>query len=102
MVERKNDAASRPDDENPEWTVEDFRKARPALEVLGEVFGENAAKAIRRRPGRPVKEDRKVNQTLRLDADVLRAYRELGPGWQARMNQVLREHMPHRGVSDGD
>jgi hypothetical protein len=29
---RKN--ASRPDPENPEWTEEDFRRARPALEVL--------------------------------------------------------------------
>jgi len=96
MGERKSDAASRPDDENPEWTVEDFRKARPALEVVGEVFGEKAAEAIRRRPGRPCKPDRKVNQTLRLDADVLAAYRELGQGWQAHMNQVLREHMPHR------
>jgi uncharacterized protein (DUF4415 family) len=96
MVERKNAAASRPDDENPEWTTEDFRKARPALEVLEGVVGETAANAVRRRPGRPVKADRKVNQTLRLDADVLRAYRELGPGWQAQMNQVLREHMPHR------
>ncbi len=27
-------AASRPDAENPEWTTEDFRRARPLLEVL--------------------------------------------------------------------
>jgi uncharacterized protein (DUF4415 family) len=94
---KRNDAASRPDEENPEWTVEDFRKARPTLEVLSEVFGEKAADAVRRRPGRPAKPDRKVNQTLRLDADVLAAYRELGPGWQAQMNRVLREHIPHRG-----
>jgi uncharacterized protein (DUF4415 family) len=92
----KNDPASRPDEENPEWTVEDFAKARPALEVLGEVFGENAAEAVRRRPGRPQKSDRKINQTLRLDAEVLKAYRDLGPGWQAAMNRVLREHMPQR------
>jgi uncharacterized protein (DUF4415 family) len=94
MEKRSADAASRPDNENPEWSAEDFRKARPALEVLAEVFGEGAAEAVRRRPGRPSKLDRKVNQTLRLDADVLAAYRELGPGWQAHMNKVLREHMP--------
>jgi uncharacterized protein (DUF4415 family) len=100
MDKRKHDAASRPDDENPEWTAEDFRKARPALEAIGDVCGETSAEAVRRRPGRPSNPDRKVNQTLRLDADVLTAYRELGPGWQAHMNQVLREHMPERGKQD--
>jgi uncharacterized protein (DUF4415 family) len=96
MRKRRDDAASRPDEENPEWTAEDFAKARPALEVLSEVFGEKAADAVRRRPGRPTKPDRKINQTLRLDADLVAAYRELGPGWQARMNRILREHLPSR------
>lgn len=97
MARRRHEAASRPDDENPEWMTQDLREARPALEVLGAVFGEKAAEAVRRRPGRPAKPDRKINQTLRLDADVLAAYRELGPGWQAQMNRVLREKMPGRG-----
>ena len=97
MDKRKHDAASLPDDENPEWTAEDFRKARPALDVLSDVYGKMSAEAVRRRPGRPSKPDRKVNQTLRLDADVLTAYRELGPGWQTRINQLLRSHMPQRG-----
>jgi len=35
-----------------------------------------------------------VNQTLRLDADVLNAYGHEGQGWQTRINQILREHMP--------
>lgn len=26
---------ARPDDENPEWTTSDFRRARPTAEVLG-------------------------------------------------------------------
>jgi uncharacterized protein (DUF4415 family) len=94
MKARDDDPASRPDDENPEWTREDFRKARPALEVFAEVFGPAAADMLRRGRGRPVKPDKKVNQTLRLDLDVLEAYRQTGPGWQARMNRVLREHMP--------
>ena len=96
-MNRKKDnvPASGPDD-NPEWTREDFRSARPALEVIGEVFGQDAADVLRRRPGRPSKPDRKVNQTIRLDADVLDAYRQEGQGWQARINQVLREHMPPR------
>lgn len=35
------------------------------------------------RPGTPAKPDRKVDQTLRLDPDVVAAYRREGPGWQA-------------------
>ncbi len=31
---RKRVNPSRPDRENPEWTAEDMRRARPALEVL--------------------------------------------------------------------
>jgi len=87
--------ASRPDQDNPEWTREDFRAARPAAEVLPQFIGKVATtELLRRGRGRPPKPHRKVNQTLRLDADVLAAYRMLGPGWQARMNEVLRDHMP--------
>jgi len=94
MRKKKGEAASRPDDDNPEWTREEIRTARPAIEAIGEIFGAQAAEAIRRRAGRPAKADRKVNQTLRLDPDVLDAYRQEGPGWQVHMNEVLRQHMP--------
>ncbi len=97
MKTPKDDPASRPDDENPEWTREDFAKARPALDIIADVFGPKAAEELRRGPGRPAKPDRKVNQTLRLDPDVVAAYRREGPGWQAHMNDVLREHMPRHG-----
>jgi uncharacterized protein (DUF4415 family) len=30
---------------------------------------------------------------LRLDADVVEAYRRQGRGWQTRVNAVLRAHM---------
>ncbi len=96
MSKRKDDPASRPDDENPEWTRLEIRKARPALDVIAEVLGPKAADDIRRGRGRPQKPDRKVNQTLRLDPDVLEAFRQEGSGWQARINTVLREHMPRR------
>ena len=94
MGKRKDDRASRPDDENPEWTREEIRHARPALEVVADVFGPDAAETLRRGRGRPAKPDRKVNQTLRLDPDVLEAYRNQGIGWQTRINEVLRQHMP--------
>jgi uncharacterized protein (DUF4415 family) len=93
----KDDRASRPDEENPEWTKENFAGARPAAEVLPEFIGTNATRDLMRRgPGRPQKADRKVNQTLRLDPDVLEAFRQEGSGWQARINEILRENMPRR------
>lgn len=92
-----NDRASRPDEDNPEWTQEDFARARPATEILLEFIGEKATQELMRRGrGRPLKADRKVNQTLRMDADVLEAYRRAGKGWQSRINEVLRQHMPQR------
>ena len=95
--ETKSDRASRPDDDNPEWTKEDFARARPAAAVLPELIGKNPTQELMRRSrGRPQKADKKVNQTLRLDPDVLEAFRQEGSGWQARINEVLRENMPRR------
>ena len=34
------------DDDNPEWTAQDIAHARPASEVLPQLFGANAAKAM--------------------------------------------------------
>ncbi|MDR3533792.1 MAG: BrnA antitoxin family protein [Rhodopila sp.] len=97
MTTNDNDRASRPDDANPEWTRDEVRDARPALEVFKELFGPEAAEMVKRGRGRPAKGDKKVNQTLRLDVDVLDAYRQNGRGWQALMNRVLRAHMPGVG-----
>jgi uncharacterized protein (DUF4415 family) len=96
MKNKKADRTARPDEDNPEWTAADMKKARPALEMVGEVFGARAGAEVRRGRGRPLKEDRKVNQTLRIDPDVLEAYRQQGKGWQTRINIVLRQHMPQR------
>lgn len=92
-----NDRAARPDEDNPEWTKKDFARARPAADVLPEFIGEKATQELMRRSrGRPPKADRKVNQTLRLDPDVLEAFRQEGSGWQARINEILRANMPRR------
>jgi uncharacterized protein (DUF4415 family) len=92
-----DDRGSHPDDENAEWTEMDFARARPAAEALPEFIGEKATQElIRRSRGRPPKADKKVNQTLRLDAEVVEAYRQEGRGWHARINEILRENMPRR------
>lgn len=39
----------------------------------------------------------KTPVSIRIDSDVLRAFREEGAGYQARMNQVLRGYATRRG-----
>lgn len=46
---------------------------------------------LRRKPGRPRAEVKKIAVSLKLDPDVVSAYRAQGPGWQTRMNDDLRK-----------
>jgi hypothetical protein len=50
------------------------------------------AALTKRRPGQrgPGKKPAKVAVTLRIDPDVLEAYKAEGPGWQTRINDTLR------------
>jgi uncharacterized protein (DUF4415 family) len=75
-----------PDDDNPEWTEEDFARAKPARDILPAAFLDTARKAR----GRP-KGSTKQLVSLRLDKDVLEKFRATGPGWQSRINEVLRK-----------
>jgi uncharacterized protein (DUF4415 family) len=91
---RKN--PSRPDTENPEWTADDFRRARPALDVLpAEVIG--AIKRYRGQRG-PQKSATKELISLRVDRDVVDAFRATGRGWQTRANEVLRSYAKKGGL----
>jgi uncharacterized protein (DUF4415 family) len=72
--------------ENPEWTQRDFAKAKPASEVLPpEVMAQ-----FKNKGGRPRIENPKEAVKLRIDADVLAKFRQSGPGWQTRINGILR------------
>ena len=73
------------DPDAPEWTDEDWARARPASEVVPRLVAEY--RRTRGKQKAPVKE--KV--TLRLDADVLAHFRRDGKGWQTRLNDVLRK-----------
>lgn len=46
---------------------------------------------VRRGPGRPVSGNAKELVSLRLDREVLAKLREGGPGWQTRVNEMLRK-----------
>jgi uncharacterized protein (DUF4415 family) len=43
------------------------------------------------RRGRPRLANPKRQVTLRLDSDVLERLRQSGPGWQGRVNEILRK-----------
>ncbi len=74
------------DDDNPEWTREDFARARPvsAHPLL--------AKAFPRTRGAQ-KEPTKRAVSIRLDADLVERLRATGKGWQGRVNDILRREM---------
>ncbi|HEX8470209.1 MAG TPA: BrnA antitoxin family protein [Brevundimonas sp.] len=74
------------DPNNPEWIDADFARARPASEVLSPA----QLVQFKRSPGRPKLEKPKVAVSLRLDPDVLNFFKATGPGWQARLEDVLR------------
>jgi uncharacterized protein (DUF4415 family) len=87
------------DDENPELAGEWFGRAKPATQVLPGLVGKAAAaEMVRPRRGRPTLAEPKQHVNIRLDADVLDAFKRRGPGWQTRMNAALREwlatHVP--------
>ena len=52
---------------------------------------QSAVAAYRRGRGRPAGSGNKEQVALRIDLDVLAAFRASGTGWQTRMNAVLRE-----------
>jgi len=41
--------------------------------------------------GRPRLDNPKISTTIRLDPDVLNAFKADGPGWQSRINAALRK-----------
>ena len=73
------------DDENPAWTPEANAEAKP----FGEVFPQQLASWKRGR-GRPRLEAPKVTINLRLASDVVKRVRESGPGYNARIEKLLR------------
>lgn len=44
-----------------------------------------------KRRGRPAGSGTKEQVAIRLDHDVLAAFRTAGPGWQTRMNEALKD-----------
>src|SRR5215831_19082443 len=90
MSEIQHQDAERADEENPEWTEEDFRRARPARDVLPDIVGKQTADAILRRGLMP-QGTHKASVTMQLDTEVIKYFKVSGQDWQNRINEALRE-----------
>lgn len=77
----------------PEWNAEDFARARPISDFpeLRDMF-----ERARGQRG-PQKAPTKERVGLRLDPEVVAHFRNTGPGWQSRINDVLVKHVREDG-----
>lgn len=82
MVSRKKVV----DLENPEWTADDFARAKNPEDVLSPevlaVFGKRRG---------PQKAPRKVPVSIRLSEVVITHFKDQGPGWQSKIDQALKK-----------
>ena len=78
-----------------ELTAADFKRARPASEVLPKLIGKKAAERLLKSRGRPKSPDAKVSISLRLPPETLALWKASGPGWQTRMAAALTKASPH-------
>jgi len=74
------------DEDNPRTKPEDWDDA-----IVSHSYAELREKLAERRRRGPQKTPIKEQVSIRLDQEVLEAFRARGPGWQSRMNQVLKE-----------
>lgn len=64
---------------------------------------EGVSNMTARKPGRPRRKGpTKIPITIRLDMDVLRALKLSGPGWQTRVNHVVRTWILDESGKDQD
>jgi len=97
------------DPDNPEWSEDDFARARPAREVLPPALyaaftdkskpatitlvtdEEDRGRQAARRSGRPKSNAPKQQLNIRLSPQVVAAFKATGKGWQTRIDRVLLE-----------
>lgn len=84
------------DGEVRELTAADFKRARPAAEVLPKLIGKETAAQLLKPRGRPKSPGAKVSISLRIPPETLARWKASGPGWQTRMAAVVTEASPRR------
>jgi len=90
-MSKRKISADTPDTDNPEWTDPDFARARPAREVLPQVFSTARAQTLLAPRGRPKAEATKVRVGIRLSPEVVAHFKASGSGWQTRIDAVLQQ-----------
>jgi len=80
-------------DDAPEWTKEQFERAEVAI---GAKVVQRTQGTLTRARGRPKKADAKIHTHIRLSPQVLGHFRATGPGWQTRIDEVLRKWVERR------
>lgn len=73
------------DAENPEWTASDFARARPGSDLPAELRA--FFPKTRGAQNAPVK----VPVSIRLSPEVVEHFRSTGPGWQKRIDEILKK-----------
>ncbi|HQT32334.1 MAG: hypothetical protein B7Y50_11720 [Hydrogenophilales bacterium 28-61-11] len=74
------------DDDNPEWTAEDFKRAVP-FSGLPESLQAVLSSRTRGAQKAPTKE----RITIRLSPEVVAPFRATGDGWQTRLDAALKD-----------
>ena len=83
---REDDAINASAEADPDTyilTDEELSKMRPAKDVLPAF--------VRAMTRGPQKTPKKIKTTMRIDADVLDAFKKHGKGWQTNINEALRK-----------
>lgn len=75
------------DGEVRELTVEDFEHAKRFEDLPKDL--QNTLQAVRKRG--PQRAPTKEMVTIRLSKDVVEHFRATGPGWQSRVDEVLKK-----------
>lgn len=74
----------------PEMDDEEAALARPIREAPASLLAALPKNLPKTKGGRPRVASPKAHVSLRVDADVLAAYKATGAGWQVRMNEALK------------
>nr|WP_298157816.1 BrnA antitoxin family protein [Ferrovum sp.] len=91
------DAGIASDSDARELEAEWFSQAKPASEAFApETY--TALVAMKRPRGRPKADETKVFTAIRLDADLLEAFKATGKGWQTRVNAALRQYIAEHPI----
>ena len=74
------------DIENPEWTQEEFRRARPVAEFFPHLVAEqDIQQGLTKEP-----------TSVRLNPEIVAYFKSYGREWQIKLNTVLMEYIAAR------